>query len=74
MCKKIIINFSKSSSLEFRNGCTMYNFHDSNVINPSREKHHCVYIFYFSELIGGNADLAVGALTINFAREAVIGK
>ena len=52
----------------------MYNFHDSNVINPSREKHHCVYIFYFSELIGGNADLAVGALTINFAREAVIGK
>ena len=31
-------------------------------------------LIFFSELIGGNADLAIGALTINFAREAVIGK
>ena len=37
----------------------------------------CMYVWlliksYFTELMEGTADLAIGAMTINFAREAVI--
>ena len=44
------------------------------MILPSSCPVYNLIVFFFSELIGGNADLAIGALTINFAREAVIGK
>ena len=30
------------------------------------------FLKYFPELMAGQADIAIGALTINFAREAVI--